>query len=81
LSVRFVQPIHDDRLHRAGGCSAQDAEALCIIGIGIVHERFLATELENVRRKWNALCVSLAPIQVNRNSHMPGAPFSDMDAL
>jgi hypothetical protein len=73
LNLRFVQLVDEDRLHRAGGRRSQDTQTLGIIGIRVKHECFLPTELENVRRKWNALRVSQAPIQINDNSHILGS--------
>jgi hypothetical protein len=73
---------HDvDRLHRAGRRRSQDAQALCIIRIGIVRGCFLATELKNVRRRRDALRVSQAPIQIIDNPRISFASFDCLHAF
>jgi len=61
--------LDQDRLHRAGRRRAQYFEALGIVWVGIVHERFLTVQFEDGRSEKGALRLSQAFIQINHNSH------------
>jgi hypothetical protein len=65
-----VQLIHDDCLYRARRRSSQNSQTLCIIGVGIEHERLFTAELEDIWGERNALCIAQAFIQINDNSHI-----------
>jgi hypothetical protein len=62
--------LDQDRLHRAGCSGAQDLQACGIVGVGVVHQRFLTVQFEDGGREKGALRVSQALIQINDNSHV-----------
>src|SRR5215471_1588856 len=64
-----VQSFNLNRLNRAGRGGAQNPQAHRLIGVGVVHERFLSMQLEDCWREKGALRVSEAPVQINNNSH------------
>jgi hypothetical protein len=61
--------LDQDCLHRAGRRRAQDLQACCIVGVGVIHERFLTVQLEDGGSEKDALRVSQALIQINDYSH------------
>jgi hypothetical protein len=75
-----VQLVHDDCLYRARRRGSQNSQTLCIIRVGIEHERLFTAELEDIRRERDALCVAQALIQVNDNSHILPS-FDDVHAF
>jgi hypothetical protein len=56
-------------LHWAGRGGAQDLQACRVVGVGVVHERFLTVQFEDGGSEKGALRVSQALIQINDNSH------------
>jgi hypothetical protein len=68
-------------LHWAGCGSAQNLQACRIVGVGVVHERFLTVQFEDGGGEKGALRVSQALIQINDNSHrstpVAAVPFTE----
>jgi hypothetical protein len=68
-------------LHWAGRSGAQDLQACRIVGVGVVHERFLTVQFEDGGSEKCALRVSQALIQINDNSHtstpLAAVPFTE----
>jgi hypothetical protein len=56
-------------LHWASRSGAQDLQACGVVGVGVVHERFLTVQFEDGGSEKCALRVSQALIQINDNSH------------
>src|SRR5215472_12154675 len=69
ILVFGAEVLDQDCLHRAGRRRALDLQARGVVGVGVVHERFLTVQFENGGSEKGALRVSQALIQINDNSH------------
>jgi hypothetical protein len=69
LSVRHLNPVDVDGLHRAGGGGPENALPLGLVGIAVKVQRLLAVHHEDVGRQERALPVALTFREIDDEPH------------